>query len=285
MRTYKTIRLVAFGAGFALASQNAFADQITAVLQGQANGIISPGWNENRAGGLTISSGTSAAFDLSASFFDFSSPNYSSNANGIIDQYRFNFGDGTSTAWMTTASANHFYTGNAGELFAVSGAARWSGAPDEISTDSLIIKLSSGGTSPAPGAPVAVLKGPYIYYENSPTLFDGTSSYDPDGDQIISYRWDFQNNGNFSDATGPQASCTFSSRGINIIGLEVFDGQSWSAPVYTEVGTTADFGLPADWPYNTVNAPVPEPETYTMLFSGLSLLGFMGRRRKQKTTA
>ena len=32
-------------------------------------------------------------------------------------------------------------------------------------------------------------------------------------------------------------------------------------------------------------APVPEPETYAMLLAGLGLLGFMGRRRKQKRTA
>ncbi len=32
----------------------------------------------------------------------------------------------------------------------------------------------------------------------------------------------------------------------------------------------------------TVPAPVPEPETYAMMLAGLGLLGFMGRRRKQK---
>ena len=32
-------------------------------------------------------------------------------------------------------------------------------------------------------------------------------------------------------------------------------------------------------------APIPEPETYTMLLAGLGLLGFAGRRRKQKKLA
>jgi hypothetical protein len=32
-----------------------------------------------------------------------------------------------------------------------------------------------------------------------------------------------------------------------------------------------------------VTIPVPEPETYAMLLAGLGLLGFMARRRKQKT--
>ena len=31
-----------------------------------------------------------------------------------------------------------------------------------------------------------------------------------------------------------------------------------------------------------VPAPIPEPETYTMLLTGLGLLGWVGRRRKQK---
>ncbi len=34
-----------------------------------------------------------------------------------------------------------------------------------------------------------------------------------------------------------------------------------------------------------VTAPVPEPETYAMMLAGLGLLGFMARRRKQKSIA
>jgi len=36
--------------------------------------------------------------------------------------------------------------------------------------------------------------------------------------------------------------------------------------------------------YTAVTAPVPEPESYAMLFAGLGLLGFVARRRKQKDT-
>ena len=41
------------------------------------------------------------------------------------------------------------------------------------------------------------------------------------------------------------------------------------------------------WPVHDgdVAAPIPEPETYAMLLAGLSLLGFMGRRGKQKEAA
>ena len=34
-----------------------------------------------------------------------------------------------------------------------------------------------------------------------------------------------------------------------------------------------------------VTAPIPEPETYALLLAGLGLLGFLGRRRKQKEAA
>jgi len=37
--------------------------------------------------------------------------------------------------------------------------------------------------------------------------------------------------------------------------------------------------------YTAVTAPVPEPESYAMLFAGLGLLGFVARRRKQKDSA
>ncbi len=35
--------------------------------------------------------------------------------------------------------------------------------------------------------------------------------------------------------------------------------------------------------FNSVAAPIPEPETYAMMLAGLGLMGFVARRRKQKT--
>jgi hypothetical protein len=37
--------------------------------------------------------------------------------------------------------------------------------------------------------------------------------------------------------------------------------------------------------FTGVTAPIPEPETYAMMLAGLSLMGFVGRRRKRKVAA
>lgn len=47
------------------------------------------------------------------------------------------------------------------------------------------------------------------------------------------------------------------------------------------VGLTTDFQLPSTSPMNRILvAPVPEPETYAMLLTGLGLMGVVARRRK-----
>jgi uncharacterized repeat protein (TIGR01451 family) len=63
----------------------------------------------------------------------------------------------------------------------------------------------------SPSSPVA----------GQPVSFDGTGSYDPDG-QIVSYSWDFNSDGR-ADASGPTASYTFSAAGSYNVTLTVTD--------------------------------------------------------------
>jgi len=42
--------------------------------------------------------------------------------------------------------------------------------------------------------PVAISIDPYVVDENTPVVFDGSTSYDPEGD-TLDYRWDFDNDG------------------------------------------------------------------------------------------
>jgi hypothetical protein len=53
------------------------------------------------------------------------------------------------------------------------------------------------------------------------------------------------------------------------------------APVF--YGFTAGNGLATDGHMVTSAVPVPEPETYAMMLAGLGLLGFVARRKKQKS--
>lgn len=51
---------------------------------------------------------------------------------------------------------------------------------------------------------------------------------------------------------------------------------------YENYQTNLQFDTSSSTSLNVMATPVPEPETYAMLLAGLGLLGFMGRRRRQK---
>ncbi len=60
----------------------------------------------------------------------------------------------------------------------------------------------TGGTVNEP--PVADADGPYVGDVGEPVSLDGSGSFDPDlaPDQIVSYAWDLDNDGQFDDAAG-----------------------------------------------------------------------------------
>lgn len=70
--------------------------------------------------------------------------------------------------------------------------------------------------------PVADAGGPYTGYEGSSVTFDGTRSYDPDG-EIVEYAWDLDGDGEFDDAFGPTVSYTWGDDYQGNIGLRVTD--------------------------------------------------------------
>ena len=129
MRAHKIFRMSVFLAGLALMNQNASAT-IFAVLQG-------PG---------VVSSGSTITFDLSSSF--------DTNSLGSIDQYRFDFGDGsTPTGWMGTPFVSHTFIGTEGTLYDVLGYVRWSGSVNEVGIASQFVKVTNSGqivASPVP---------------------------------------------------------------------------------------------------------------------------------------
>jgi lysophospholipase L1-like esterase len=84
-------------------------------------------------------------------------------------------------------------------------------------------------------APVAQVGGPYQGEEDLPIQFDGTSSFDPEG-QAITYAWDFGDGGT---ATEAMPTHVYADPGAYPVALIVHDGQLQSAPDTT----TATIGV------------------------------------------
>jgi hypothetical protein len=71
-------------------------------------------------------------------------------------------------------------------------------------------------------SPVADAGGPYVVNEGNEVSLDGSLSSDPDNN-IVSYEWDIDYDGEFDDATGATVSFTPSTAGIFTIRLKVTD--------------------------------------------------------------
>ena len=107
--------------------------------------------------------------------------------------------------------------------FKVKDSNGWS---DEVST-SLVIEL---GSPPSNEPPVADAGGPYTGYVNVSVSFDASGSYDPDGDEIVSYVWDF---GDGTNGTGMSIEHTYNSNGNYIVNLTIADSKGNSSTIST----------------------------------------------------
>ena len=99
--------------------------------------------------------------------------------------------------------------------------------------DVLVTGITNG--EPFPNRPpVAHPSGPYSGYKRAPITFNGTKSYDSDGD-TLTYQWDF---GDGATATGPSVTHAFGTSGAHTVTLVVHDGRASSAPATTTATIT-----------------------------------------------
>ncbi|QEC49129.1 PKD domain-containing protein [Baekduia soli] len=130
--------------------------------------------------------------------------------------YSWNFGDGT--VLPGAASAAHRYTSPGTKTVTVT-ATDINGASDS-SFDSF---------SPPNGSPTAQFDAsPNIVGPGGTVTLNAQTSTDPDGD-VLTYGWDLNNDGTFTDAAGPSLTTTFPTTGTKTIRVRVTDGWGGSS--------------------------------------------------------
>jgi len=164
-----------------------------------------------------------------------------------------------------------------------------------MSFNDAIATYASAGWQAATGTQVQSLEGQFGWVSDTPSIWGaGPTANAGLTDAVAGYLgYTFYN-------TKPPTCC--GNRGILATTADVrSSGTNWDAFLQIDVATnnlndqvdihyangplgagatSGSISYQATWMVQTT--PVPEPETYAMMLAGLCLLGFMGRRRKQK---
>lgn len=143
----------------------------------------------------------------------------STDADGTIVSYTWDFGDGTTG---TGASINHIYT--TGGTFNVSLTVTDDAGDTGTASTTAVIGF---GNLP----PLADPDGPYNGTVGIAVRFDGTGSTDPDG-TIVSYSWDF---GDGNVGSGQNPAHTYTVQGTYNVTLQVMDDAGASDSAMTTV--------------------------------------------------
>ncbi len=130
--------------------------------------------------------------------------------------YKWDFGDSSSTGWLTSSKTSHSYIkqGNYTVILTVS---------DSLLTDndSCIIRVFKIGKNNT--RPVANAGADQNIKVNQTVNFDGSKSYDPDGD-TLSYKWNFGDSSTTKWLSSSKTSHSYYSLGNYTVTLTVSDG-------------------------------------------------------------
>ena len=164
-----------------------------------------------------VASFTSSCTDLNCSFTD-----TSTDSDGTIAGWAWDFGDGA-----TSAAQNPSHTYAAGGTFTVTLTASDNDGATDAASDTITV---TGATANDP--PVASFT---FSCSDLSCSFDGSASSDSDG-TIVSYAWDF---GDGNTAAGVTASNTFGAAGKYTVSLTVTDDDSATGADQQDVTVTA----------------------------------------------
>jgi PKD repeat protein len=171
--------------------------------------------------------------------------NGSTDPDGSIVTFSWDFGDGTSA---TGATASHAYTAE-GSYNVTLTVTDNDGAMDSASTT---VTVGSGNL-----APVADAGGPYSSMAGVEIQFDGSGSNDPDG-SIVAYKWEF---GDGSESTDLNPTHSYATAGTYNVTLTVYDDNGAmdadaASVEVTAVTTGADVYLSELWVSDSLRARV-----------------------------
>jgi len=159
----------------------------------------------------------------------------SSDPDGSVASYRWNFGDGGSASGV---APTHAYA-TAG-TYPVTLTVTDDGGLTAGAQTTASVTTGSGGNQ----APIAAPNGPYAGVVGSPVSFSAAGSTDPDG-TIVTYAWEFGDGGT---ASGPAPTHAYAGAGTFTVRLTVTDnlGATGSATATATI-TTAGGSKPFTW--------------------------------------
>jgi PKD repeat protein len=175
----------------------------------------------------------------------------SSDSNGSIEGYHWDFGDGDTSL---LANPSHAYSTDGVYTVTLTVTDNEGATGTSVTTATI-----SSGTSNIP--PVSSPNGPYTGQAGSPIGFSSAGTTDPDG-TIVSGFWDF---GDGTTSTTPNPTHTYSTEGVYTVALSVTDNDGSTTVATTTATVTGGAGnLPptpnANGPYS---ANVGEPINFS----------------------